>query len=110
MSDIEYEEINQQTGVVGEVTPEDADLPNPVRDMIRSITKDDFSTANGQFDAEVGSRLQDVLDAARAKIAGQVFNRADNLPDTGYNDEEEVEETEEVEDAEDSEDNPEDES
>ena len=94
MSDIEYDEINQQTGVVGEVTPEDADLPNPVQDMIRSITKDDFSTANSQFDAEVGSRLQDVLDAARAKIAGQVFNKADSLPDTDYDDDEEVEETE----------------
>jgi hypothetical protein len=42
--------------------------------MIDNIANKDFNKANDAFSGALNSKLQDVLDQARTKIAGQIFD------------------------------------
>jgi len=42
--------------------------------MIDDIANKDFNKANDAFNGALNSKLQDVLDQARTKIAGQIFD------------------------------------
>ena len=53
--------------------------------MIDDIANKDFNKANDAFNGALNSKLQDVLDQARTKIAGQIFD-----PQVGVEPEEEL--------------------
>ena len=63
-------------GEVGVVTGDDVDLvKNDINDFLDAINKQDFTKAGKQFDDMVSDRLQDTLDQAKARIAGQIYNK-----------------------------------
>ena len=76
MSEVEAETFDEvdlgAIGPVGEVTPEDSGID----DFISAIQKKEFSSAETQFNGLVSDRLQDTLDQAKARIAGEIYNDA----------------------------------
>jgi hypothetical protein len=78
----EIEVVDQgPVGDLGTVTGDDVDLvKNDINDFLDAIDKKDFTTAGKQFDDMVSDRLQDTLDQAKARIAGQVYNNAVEEP------------------------------
>lgn len=68
-------------GEVGTVTGDDVDLEkNDINDFINAIQDKDFTKASGQFDTMVNDRLQDAMDQAKARIAGQIYNQEPEEP------------------------------
>jgi len=65
-----------------------------IPDMIKAIEDGKFTDATAKFNSIVGDRLQDVLDQARIKLAGQIYNDEEPEEDT----EEEPEDDEDFED------------
>ena len=79
MSEVDTETFDEidlgPDGVIGEVTPNDIDLEkNNINDFINAIQNKEFTKANTQFDDMVSDRLQDALDQAKLRIAGQIYN------------------------------------
>jgi len=82
MSEVETETFDEVElgvqGEVGTVTGDDVDLEkNDINDFLDAIQQKDFTTAGKQFDDMVSDRLQDSLDQAKARIAGQIYNNAE---------------------------------
>ena len=80
MSEVEtFDEVDLGVqGEVGAVTGDDVDLEkNGINDFLDAIQQKDFTTAGKQFDDMVSDRLQDSLDQAKARIAGQIYNKAE---------------------------------
>ena len=82
MSEVETETFDEVElgvqGEVGTVTGDDVDLEkNDINDFLDAIQQKDFTTAGKQFDDMVSDRLQDSLDQAKARIAGQIYNKAE---------------------------------
>ena len=80
MSEVETETFDEvdlgPTGDLGTVTGDDVDLEkNNINDFIDAIQNKDFTKANSQFDDMVSSRLQNTLDQAKTRIAGQIYNK-----------------------------------
>jgi len=87
MEDDDIQVIDQEVGLVGEVEADEIDANNAaIKDLIKSIEDKNFTQAEYQFNDMVGDRLGDVLDQAKVKLAGEVFN--DEEPES---DEEELE-------------------
>ena len=82
MSEVETETFDEVElgvqGEVGTVTGDDVDLEkNDINDFLDAIDKKDFTTAGKQFNDMVSDRLQDTLDQAKARIAGQIYDKAE---------------------------------
>jgi|TARA_R110000772_G_scaffold81635_3_gene173553 hypothetical protein len=80
MSEVEtFDEVELGVqGEIGTVTGDDVDLEkNDINDFLDAIQQKDFTTAGKQFDDMVSDRLQDSLDQAKARIAGQIYNKAE---------------------------------
>lgn len=45
-----------------------------ITDFINSIQQQNFNQANKHFEDIIGDRLQDTLDQAKIRLAGQMFN------------------------------------
>jgi hypothetical protein len=80
MSEVDTETFDEvdlgPVGEVGVVTGDDVDLvKNDINDFLDAINKQDFTKAGKQFDDMVSDRLQDTLDQAKARIAGQIYNK-----------------------------------
>lgn len=100
-----------EPGVVATVMADEIDANNDaIRDLLKSIEDKNFTQAEKQFNDEISDRLQNTLDQAKMKIAGQIFNgeepdeeependELDDYEDQLIADEEAEEDTEEVED------------
>lgn len=46
-----------------------------ISDLVASAVTGDYVNADKMFDAELNDRLNDVLDQARVRISGQIFNK-----------------------------------
>ena len=91
MEDDDIQVIDQEVGLVGEVEADEIDANNSaIKDLIKSIEDKNFTQAEYQFNDMVGDRLGDVLDQAKVKLAGKIFNGED--PETELADELEGEE------------------
>jgi hypothetical protein len=80
MSEVEtFDEVELGVqGEVGAVTGDDVELENnSIGNFLDAIQQQDFTTAGKQFDDMVSDRLQDSLDQAKARIAGQIYNKAE---------------------------------
>jgi len=94
MEDDDIQVIDQEVGLVGEVEADEIDANNSaIKDLIKSIEDKNFTQAEYQFNDMVGDRLGDVLDQAKVKLAGKIFNGED--PETELADELEGEEFDE---------------
>ena len=93
--------------------PDDVDT---IEDLVKYSLEKDYNKANEVFGNVMSIKMNDVLDQAKTKIAGQIYNEEDPDPeepledeDFEENEDEEGEDTgaggEEVEDEEDQEDN-----
>lgn len=87
MSEVELEQpevevIDQGVqGEVGTVTGDEVDLEkNNINDFLDAIQNKDFTKASGQFDTMVNDRLQNAMDQAKARIAGQIYNQEPEEP------------------------------
>ena len=85
MSEVETETFDEidlgVQGEVGTITGDDVDLEkNDINDFINAIQDKDFTKAGGQFDDMVSDRLQDAMDQAKARIAGQIYNQKPEEP------------------------------
>ena len=100
-----------EPGVVATVMADDIDANNDaIRDLLKSIEDKNFTQAERQFNDEISARLQNNLDQAKMRIAGQIFNgeepdeedtendELDDYEDQLIADEETEEESEEVKD------------
>ena len=79
MSEVDTETFDEvdlgPVGDMGTVTGDDVYLvKNDINDFLDAIDKKDFTTAGKQFNDMVSDRLQDTLDQAKARIAGQIYN------------------------------------
>ena len=90
---IPYDEVDMgDTGVVADVTTDDVDVStNRIDDFIKAIEKQDFTSAEKDFNDMIGDRMQDALDQAKVSVASKMYN--DEEPEEP----EEVEEPEELE-------------
>ncbi len=82
MSEVDTETFDEvdlgPVGDMGTVTGDDVDLEkNDINDFLDAIDKKDFTTAGKQFNDMVSDRLQDTLDQAKARIAGQIYDKAE---------------------------------
>ena len=85
MSEVETETFDEVElgvqGEVGTVTGDDVDLEkNDINDFLDAIQQKDFTTAGKQFDDMVNDRLQNAMDQAKARIAGQIYNQEAEEP------------------------------
>lgn len=81
MSEVDTETFDEvdlgPVGDMGTVTGDDVDLEkNDINDFLDAIDKKDFTTAGKQFNDMVSDRLQDTLDQAKARIAGQIYDKS----------------------------------
>ena len=87
-NEVKYDEIDMgDEGVVAELD-QDAAQATTVNDFINAIEKQDFTSAEKNFNDMIGDRMQDALDQAKVKVASAMYNDEES---------EEVEEPEEVE-------------
>lgn len=78
--------------IIDELEAEPIQNNNPIEDLINHIQNKEYTDAEQAFNDVIGSRLQDTLDQAKVRIAGQVFNASEE-PEDGDNDyDEETEE------------------
>lgn len=92
-NEVKYDEVDMgDEGVVAELDQE-ARNATSINDFINAIEKQDFTSAEKDFNDLLGDRMQDALDQAKVKIASSM-----------YNDEEPVEVEAELEDEVDEED------
>jgi len=82
MSEVDTETFDEvdlgPVGDMGTVTGDDVDLEkNDINDFLDAIDKKDFTTAGKQFNDMVSDRLQDTLDQAKARIAGQIYDKTE---------------------------------
>ena len=82
MSEVDTETFDEvdlgPVGDMGTVTGDDVDLEkNDINDFLDAIDKKDFTTAGKQFNDMVSDRLHDTLDQAKARIAGQIYDKAE---------------------------------
>jgi hypothetical protein len=101
MSEVEHEfevEITDpQVGVVGETEPEAIKTNSQnIGDFLDAIKDQNFTQAERQFNDLIGDRLQDTLDATKARIAASIYDEApteeeaEEMVDDLEDDEEEV--------------------
>jgi len=64
----EYEEVDM--GEVGEVDAE----TNGIEDFLNAVQSKNYTDAEAKFNELIGDKLQDTLDQAKARIAGQIYN------------------------------------
>jgi hypothetical protein len=75
MSEVETELDRQMSEVEMDVPELD---PNaPIVDLIQAIRQKEFNNAEDLFRSAIDNKINDQLDQARAKIAGQMFNDAE---------------------------------
>lgn len=96
---VEFDEVDMgETGVVADVTTDDVDVStNRIDDFIKAIEKQDFTSAEKDFNDMIGDRMQTALDQAKVNVASQMYN--DEEPEE-YEEPEEVEEVEDEADEE----------
>lgn len=75
--------------IIDELEAEPIENNNPIDDLLRSIESQSYTEAEERFNDIIGDRLQDTLDQAKVRIAGQIFNGEQEM-DGDYDDEEEV--------------------
>jgi hypothetical protein len=84
-TEVEYDEVDYgEDGVVGEVGVDDVDgidgsSNTDIDDFIAAIQNKEYNDAEEKFNDMIGSRLQDTLDQAKARIAGQIYNAEQEL-------------------------------
>lgn len=73
---VPYDEVDMgETGVVSDVTQDDVDLTsNRIDDFIKAIEKQDFTSAEKDFNDMIGDRMQTALDQAKVSVASQMYN------------------------------------
>lgn len=73
-NEVKYDEVDMgDEGVVAELDHDAAQATN-INDFINAIEKQDFTSAEKNFQDLVGDRMQDALDQAKVKVASAMYN------------------------------------
>ncbi len=106
----EAETIDAEVEDIEEIEDQLDDPSASIRELIKSIEDENYSSAEKNFTSMLGDRLGDALDQTKMKIADQIFNNAEPEEDDIDVDDEDIEslldselEVEEVDDEEESE-------
>mgnify|MGYP000179558745 CR=1 FL=1 len=77
MSEVEneIEAIDPEVGEIATVGHPEIDSPNPIADLIDKIGEKDYTSAEKSFQDVMQDRVQDVLDQAKIRLAGQLYNK-----------------------------------
>ena len=75
---------------------------NTIEDLVKHSIEKDYNKANEIFGTVMTTKLNDILDQAKSRIAGQIYNDEDPDPEEPLEDEdfEEIEDEEETEEGE----------
>ena len=86
-----------EPGVVSTVTQDDVDVSAAkINDFLDAVQAKNYTSAGNQFNDMINDRLQDTLDQARVRIAGQMFNNETPEDETEIDDEVETEDEEDA--------------
>jgi len=75
-SDVEV--FDPEVGEIATVHAEPIEPNNPIDDLIDYIGTKQYTDAEKTFNDVMSDRLQDVLDQAKVKLSGQVYNNVDD--------------------------------
>ena len=81
---------------MSEVQDVNKEEENPLADLVKSSLDKDYNKANEIYNDVMTVKLTDVLDQAKVKLAGQIYN-GDPEDEEEIEDEEDIENEEEVE-------------
>tara|TARA_R110002153_G_scaffold27498_1_gene85380 strand:+ start:1382 stop:1627 length:246 start_codon:yes stop_codon:yes gene_type:complete len=68
---------NEEDTIVAQIDAPPIESPNPIADFLNSVEKEDYVSAEKEFNDLVGDRLQDTLDQAKISIAQSIYNVSD---------------------------------
>lgn len=78
--------MSEEDYIIDELEAEPIENNNPIEDLLASIESQSYTDAEERFNDIIGDRLQDTLDQAKVRIAGQVFNASQELDDEDFDD------------------------
>jgi len=87
----EAETIDAEVEDIEEIEDQLDDPSASIRDLIKSIEDENYSSAEKSFTSMLGDRLGDALDQTKMKIADQIFNNAEPEEDDIDVDDEDIE-------------------
>lgn len=73
-TDNNIEVVDPEVGEIATVHHPDIESPNPIADLIDKIGEKDYTSAEKTFQDVMQDRLDDVLDQAKIRLAGQMYN------------------------------------